>query len=297
MPGEPAASLSGSAAAQAQPAPASAEEASPAEQAAQAERIVLATLAALGRAESISARVRERVRVDDRVIVGAGRYVQSGLGEDQRYRYESSLKSDTETFEILEVCDGLFAWSFRRVGPQPPTLERLDVRRVRERLQQLQPTHDAMVSPYLGGVQRTLSLLRDWFRFVRVEPENLDGVAVWRVEGRWHPEALVLLQPDKKDAIMRPEGIAPHELPDGMPWRVRLLIGRRELFPFRVEWLAIPGRRPVAEREPEPIAVLELFDVRLGEPVDAAAFVYRPSTKGLVDMTDMHVKYLAPLRP
>lgn len=294
-PDEPGASP-GSAAGQ-QPAQASADLASPAEQAAQAERIVLAALAALGRAESISARVRERVRVDDRVIVGAGRYVQSGLGEDQRYRYESSLKSDTETFEILEVCDGLFAWSFRRVGPQPPTLERLDVRRVRERLQQINPTHDAMVSPYLGGIQRTLSLLRDWFRFVRVEPETLDGVAVWKVEGRWHPEALMLLQPDKKEAIMRPEGIAPDELPDGMPWRVRLLISRRELFPFRVEWLAIPGRRPVAGREPEPIAVLELFDVRLGEPVDAAAFVYRPSTKGLVDMTDMHVKYLAPLRP
>ena len=296
-PGAASGSAAGQQSAQAPAELAPAGQASPAEQAAQAERIVLATLAALGRAESISARVRERVRVDDRVIVGAGRYVQSGLGEDQRYRYESSLKSDTETFEILEVCDGLFAWSFRRVGPQPPTLERLDVRRVRERLQQLQPTHDAMVSPYLGGVQRTLSLLRDWFRFVRVEPDNLDGVPVWKVEGRWHPEALMLLQPDKKDAIMRPEGIAPDELPDGMPWRVRLLIGRRELFPFRVEWLAIPGRRPVAGREPEPIAVLELFDVRLGEPVDAAAFVYRPSIKGLVDMTDMHVKYLAPLRP
>ena len=61
-------------------------------------------------------------------------------------------------------------------------------------------------------------------------------------------------------------------------------------------YLAIRMRR-IATREPEPIAVLELFDVRLGEPVDAAAFVYRPSTKGLVDMTDMHVKYLAPLRP
>ena len=293
VPGEPVPAVARAPAAEEQPTP----QASPAEQAAQAERIVLATLAALGRADSISARVRERVRVDDRVIVGAGRYVQSGLGEDQRYRYESSFKSDTETFELLEVCDGLFAWSFRRIGPQPPLLERLDVRRVREKLQQLQPTHDAMVSPYLGGIQRTVSLLRDWFRFVSVEPEQLDGVAVWKVEGRWHPEALMLLQPDKKEAIMRPEGIAPHELPDGMPWRVRLLIGRRELFPFRLEWLAIPGRRPVAPREPEPIAVLELFEVRLGEPVDAAAFVYRPSTKGLVDMTDMHVKYLAPLRP
>ena len=53
-----------------------------ADQADQAERIVAAALTALGRAESISARVRQRVRVDDRVLVGAGRYVQSGLGED-----------------------------------------------------------------------------------------------------------------------------------------------------------------------------------------------------------------------
>jgi hypothetical protein len=93
-----------------------------ADQAAQAERIVAAALAAMGRAESISARVRQRVRIDDRVLVGAGRYVQSGLGEDQRYRYESSMKSDTETFDLLEVCDGLFAWSYRRIGPQPPLL-------------------------------------------------------------------------------------------------------------------------------------------------------------------------------
>ena len=97
----------------------------------------------MGRAESISARVRQRVRVDDRVVVGAGRYVQSGLGEDQRYRYESSMQSDTETFDLLEVSDGLFAWSYRRLGPQPPQLERLDVRRIRERLFQLKPAADA----------------------------------------------------------------------------------------------------------------------------------------------------------
>jgi hypothetical protein len=128
-----------------------------ADQAAQAERIVAAALAAMGRAESISARVRQRVRIDDRVLVGAGRYVQSGLGEDQRYRYESSMKSDTETFDLLEVCDGLFAWSYRRIGPQPPQLERLDVRRIRERLHQLKPADDVVAAPYVGGVQRTLS--------------------------------------------------------------------------------------------------------------------------------------------
>ncbi len=268
-----------------------------ADQAAQAERIVAAALAALGRAESISARVRQRVRVDDRVLVGAGRYVQSGLGEDQRYRYESSMKSDTETFDLLEVCDGLFAWSYRRIGQQPPQLERLDVRRIRDRLQQLKPDNDAPVSPYLGGVQRTMSLLRDWFLFVSVEPTTIDDLPVWKVEGRWNPEMLAALLPALKDAARQEGGITAAALPDGTPWSVRLSIGKRDLFPFRIEWLAIPGSRPVADREPEPIAVLELYEVRLGEPVDAAAFVYKPAIDGLIDLTDSRIKFLTPLRP
>jgi hypothetical protein len=268
-----------------------------ADQAAQAERIVAAALAAMGRAESISARVRQRVRIDDRVLVGAGRYVQSGLGEDQRYRYESSMKSDTETFDLLEVCDGLFAWSYRRIGPQPPQLERLDVRRIRERLHQLKPADDVVAAPYVGGVQRTLSLLRDWFRFTTVEPTVIDDLPVWRIEGRWCGECLALLLPSHKEAAIKPGGITAAELPDGMPWSVRLSIGKRDLFPFRIEWLAIPGRRPVANGEPEPVAVLELYDVRLGEPVDAAAFVYKPAIDGLIDLTETRVKHLTPMRP
>jgi hypothetical protein len=277
--------------------PAAAQTAQEVDQAAQAERIVAAALAAMGRAESISARVRQRVRVDDRVLVGAGRYVQSGLGEDQRYRYESSMKSDTETFDLLEVCDGLFAWSYRRLGTQPPYLERLDVRRIRDRLRQLQPGDTAAVAPHLGGMQRTLGLLRNWFRFVTVEPTAIDDLPIWRIEGRWHAESLGIVLPDLKEAALQPGGIAPEALPDGTPWSVRLSIGKRDLFPFRIEWLAIPGRRPVAARDPEPIAVLELYDVHLGEPVDSAAFVYKPAIEGLVDLTETHAKFLVPQRP
>lgn len=263
----------------------------------QAERIVSATLAALGRVGSISARVRQKVRVGDRVLVGAGRYVQSGLGEDQRYRLEVSMKADTETFDVLEVCDGLFAWSYRRIGTQPPQLERIDVRRVRDRVRQMQPGDDDAVSAHLGGMQRTLALVRSWFHFVAVEPSNIDDMPVWKVEGRWHPQSLATLLPNLADAATRPGGIAPEELPDGMPWSVRLWIGKRDLLPFRIEWLAIPGRRPVAARDPEPVAVLEMYEVRLDEPVDAAAFVYKPATEGLIDVTESHVQRLTPLRP
>ena len=166
----------------------------------QAERIVAAALAGLGRADSISARLRQRVRIGDRVLVGAGRYVQSGQGEDQRYRLESAMKSDTETFEVLEVCDGLFAWSYRRLGPLPAQFVRLVVRRVRVRLRALAVADDASISPHLGGLQRTLALVRDWFRFTTVDPAAIDDMPVWVVVGRWNPDALAAILPDRADA-------------------------------------------------------------------------------------------------
>jgi hypothetical protein len=61
--------------------------------------------------------------------------------------------------------------------------------------------------------------------------------------------------------------------------------------------LAIPGPRPAATTTPEVVAVFELYDVRIGEPVDATAFVYRPALAGLIDVTEQHLKELSPPRP
>lgn len=263
----------------------------------QAERIVSASLAGLARAESVSARLRQRVRIGDRVVTGGGRYVQLGTGEDQRFRLESSLKCDTEEFDLLEVCDGVHAWTYRRMGPNPPQLERIDVRRVRDRLEELKVVERAGVAPYLGGIQRSLALLREWFRFHTVESATIDDVPVWRIEGTWNPDSLALLLPRHAEVIKQAGCLAASRIPDGMAASIRLSIGKRELFPFRIEWLAIPGKRPVADAPLQPIAVMELYDVRIAEPVDASAFVYRPATEGMIDITDGFVAQIVPLRP
>ena len=268
-----------------------------AEEAARAERMLASSLAMLAQADSFSARLRQKVRVGDRVLVGTGRYVQSGRGEDQRYRFESTLTCDTETFELVEVCDGLFAWTFRHYGTDPPQLERLDVRRVREKLGQLQAPEPVTASPYLGGLQRSFGSLRQWFRFVSAEPAEIDGLPVWVVEGRWNPDWLHVILPDVSAAARRPGGITPADLPDGVPWSVRIVVGKSDLLVRRVEWLAIPGTRPVGERPVEPIAVLDLFDIQVDGPIDAAAFFYQPATTGLIDLTEEHLKRLAPMRP
>ncbi len=272
-------------------------EARPAVEDARAERMLSGALAALANAESFSARLRQKARVGDRVLVGTGRYLQLGRGEEQRYRFESTLTCDTETFELVEVCDGVFAWTYRHYGTDTPQLERLDVRRVRERLGQLGVPDPQVTAPYLGGLQRTCAGLRQWFRFASAQPGEVEGLAVWVVDGHWSPDGLAGLMPELAAAARQPGGIAAAELPDGMPWRVRFCIGRSDLVPHRVEWHAIPGPRPAAGGEPEPVAVLELEDVRINGPVDAGAFVYRPAAEGLIDLTEPHVASLTPLRP
>jgi len=43
--------------------------------------------------------------------------------------------------------------------------------------------------------------------------------------------------------------------------------------------------------------VLELYDVRLGDSVDATAFVYDPAEGEMVDTTDTHLTLVGPPRP
>jgi outer membrane lipoprotein-sorting protein len=271
--------------------PAGAEDA-----AAQAERIVSSSLATLAGAESVSLKFRHKVRIGDRVLVGTGRYVQAGRGEEQRFRYDSTLTCDTESFEVTEVCDGLFCWLYRHLGQEPARLERIDVRRIRARLAELKAPDAADGAAYLGGLQRVLRLVRHWLRFTKATPGDLDGQPVWIVEGSWPPENLALILPELKDRVAGGAVPGPADLPDGVPWEVRFWIGRGDLLLRRVEWLAVPGVRPVTDAAAEPIAVLDLHDIEVGGPVDATAFFYQPATEGLIDITDMQVKGLGLMR-
>jgi hypothetical protein len=264
--------------------------------AAQAERIVASSIAVIARAEAVSLKLRQKVRVGDRLHVGTGRYLQSGQGEDQRFRFDTILKGDTETFELTEVSDGLFCWTHRHNAEEQPHLERIDVRRVRARLAQLGAPDAADGAAYLGGLQRSLRLLRHWFRFTRATPGDLGGVPVWNVDGAWAATYLGIVLPELKDRVTVPGGITPADLPDGVPWSIRMAIGRSDLVPHRIEWLAIPGRRPVADAPLEPIAVMELIDVELNGHVDATAFFYQPAAEGLVDVTDMYVGAVSLMR-
>lgn len=278
-----------------------ADAAAAADEAARAERIVASSLARIGRAESVSIRLRQRVRLGDRVLVGAGRYLQAGRGDERRFRFETTLTSDGtstgETFEVTEVSDGLYCWLHRRIGTEPPTLHRIDIRRIRSKLEELGAADPADTAPYVGGLQRNLWWARQWFRFTAATPAEHDGRPVWLVEGRWQPGTLELLLPALAESAGKAGGLRPEQLPDGVPWESRLAIGRGDLLPLRMAFLAIPGTRPVSPAPPEPIAEVEFLEVQLDQPVDAAAFFFQPASQELVDVTDHVVKTMSLMRP
>ncbi|MBU6308565.1 MAG: hypothetical protein KJS77_02335 [Planctomycetes bacterium] len=268
----------------------------PEDAAAQAERIVLSSAAVIARSQSFSVRFRQKARIGDRVLVGTGRYVQSGQGEEQRFRFDSTLTGDSETFEFTEVSDGLFCWTHRHNGEEAASLQRIDIRRVRSKLAELKAPDAADGASYLGGLQRMIRLLRHWFRFTKATPLDLEGQPVWLVEGSWAADLLPIVLPSLKDRVAQEGGIRACDLPDGMPWQVRIAIGRNDLMPRRIEWLAIPGPRPVADGPLEPIAVLDFHDAEIDGPVDPTAFFYQPASAGLIDVTEMTVGTLGLMR-
>jgi hypothetical protein len=81
-----------------------------------------------------------------------------------------------------------------------------------------------------------------------------------------------------------------------MPWQVRIAIGRNDLVPRRIEWLAIPGPRPVADRPLEPIGVMDFHDAEIDGPIDPTAFFYQPASAGLMDVTEREVNSLQLMR-
>jgi outer membrane lipoprotein-sorting protein len=266
------------------------------DQAGRAERMVTASLAGLARAESIQARIRQRVVFSGRLIVGAGTYVQSGIGSEQRFRFESTLKGDTEQFVLQEISDGIVFWTYRKNSTDAPSIERIDIRRVRSQLEKLLNVKQRdmpAVSAYMGGIQRTLALVREWFLFTSATAELLDGVPVWKIDGRWNPEKLAVLLPDKAETIRSEQGLSPEAMPETMPHTVRLILGQRDLFPFRIELFSLQKESHALEQ----MSLFELFDVRIGDPVDASAFVYRPAATGLIDYTESYVNQVVPLRP
>ena len=245
----------------------------------------------LAETPSVVARVRHRMDLFGHQLVGSGNYLQQGRGAEILFRLELKIQTSDRSTSLEQVCDGRFLW-IRRDWSDQATLGRIDLQRVRTahtgagRID----LYDALA---LGGLPNVLRQLNLAFQFEPPLAGRLGDVEIWVVRGNWRAERLAQLLPARKDALLAGDSNLA-DLPPQIPRSVTVLLGKQNLFPYRIEYFhgseeeeASAGR--LANR---PLLTVEFFEVGFGTSIDPLRFSYQPGDLKLSDETDQFLQRL-----
>lgn len=280
--------------------PAAAPEAASAASAAatpNGEALVQQMAAAIAADRSISARIRLHADLFGNQMVGAGVYLQQGLGADRQLRLEIKIPVGERLATLQQVCDGNFLWQYHDLA-EKPALTRVDIHRAQQAMERAggKPLPDLLNGFPYGGLPQLVDSLRQSFRFSRLQAGQLDSLAVWVVAGSWRPAALAPVSPELAQQAADARPLDLKKLPAQMPEEVLLYLGQDDLFPYRIEYRrrsVRPGKAesPVAA-EMSPILIVELYEVRLNSAIDPQQFAFQPGSLEVLDTTEQMLKSL-----
>lgn len=239
---------------------------------------------------SLAASLRYRINLYGQQMVGSGTYLQLGSGDDKLLRLELKLPVGDRVSSLQQVCDGRFLWIHRDL-PGETELARIDLDRVRRAVAQDDLVEGITTPSQLawGGVSKLIEGMAENFEFSAPGRDSIQGIPVWTIEGRWRLDRLRAMLPEQADAIESHESLADIDLPPQLPLRVRVSLGRDDLFPYRMEYLQRDTDRGNALKA---IVAVEFFAVQPGIEIDPLQFVYQPGDVEVVDRTDRFINGL-----
>jgi hypothetical protein len=231
--------------------------------------------AAVGQA-SIAAKIRHRVELTGRALIGTGLYLQQGRGAST-FRLELQLRTTLFATSLQHICDGSHLWILEELDGQK-NVAVVDMGRLQRAQAKSQvPSQPPATLVALAGLPKLLSGLQDNFLFTRVVESRLDELHVWSIEGTWEPAKLAQLLPDQTEKIASGMAVDLSPLAANLPHRVVLHVGSDDLFPYRIEyWRSEPAEDGEAAGREKLIVVMEFYEVQLGGRLDPALFVFRP---------------------
>ncbi|REK15806.1 MAG: hypothetical protein DWQ37_08285 [Planctomycetota bacterium] len=239
-------------------------------------------------APSISAKLRHRVELLDRTLLGTGVYLQQGRGDERKFRLEMELRTVLFATQVQHVCDGSRLWTLEELDGNRDlgTVDLVRLRRGQPSSKGQPPSPTMWLS--LGGLPRLLVHLQEAFVFDKVVESNLDDLCVLSVEGKWTRGKLAAWLPDQRQAIEKGEQPNLGPLTPNVPHRVVLHVGCDDRFPYRIEYWGPADGQGGAEKL---MVVLELYEVQIDAPVDPAQFVFQPP-EGVTprDRTDEYMR-------
>ena len=253
-------------------------------------RLLLGAMAALESTQSLSAEISHEVDVFSKRLIGSGTYFEQFHRPTRLVRLELRLQLGEQTSSLVQVCDGQYLWTYRRLHDDGK-LRRLDVGRITDALQKTED-RDSLAEvgglPGLGGLPKLLHGLDANFDFTAAQAGILklqdDQISVWRLEGHWKPDALARLLPAQKDAIAAGQSVDLSQLPPQAPDSVLLMLGHDDLFPYRIEYHRTSDEHKGGGAS-RALVTMQLYDVVRGAPIPAHRFQYNPGELEFEDET------------
>lgn len=259
-----------------------------------ADALLAGAVGALEECHSIAAGMTCQVDLFGKQWGGGGDYWEERSGPFPKVRIELKMPLGEKTGAMVQICDGQFLWTYRRLIDDEK-LERVDLRRVAAVLGTTAVgTSDSPILGTIGagGLGGLLRELRRNFRFELDRQADLLGVPVAVLRGRWRPERLANLLPDQKDAILKGNEPNYRKLPRHVPTSVVLMLGAKDFFPYRIEYQR--DDKPGADsREESPEQARTLVSVQFeprDERVGPAHFECRPGGIDICDVTETFIK-------
>ncbi len=250
------------------------------------ETLVDRVVSAIAGQSSIGAKIRHRVELEGRALIGTGIYLQQGRGGGRTFRLELELRTSLNATRLQQGCDGNRLWILEEFNG----IKNLTVVDM-ARLHRAQPKSKGPLPETallaLAGLPKLLVRLQETFLFDSVVESRLDDLRVWSIEGKWHPDRLVQLLPEQKEVIESGGAVNLSPLASNLPHRVVLHVGCDDLFPYRIEyWRTETDEKDKdAVGRPTLMAVMELYEVQLGARIDPGQFVFHPGDVAPNDRT------------
>lgn len=225
--------------------------------------------------EWIQAGIRQTMNVGGRKFVATGRHLQ---GPGLRLRRELKVTIGKTSSSLLEVCDGDTLYMKQQID-EAIDLKQVTIKEVLEAIEQAGLTEEQRsgwlrelgltgLAEYLRGIEQT-------HIFDRVEQGTWEGRAVLVFHGRWKPEIIEQYAEEVPSAAGEEEKEEEDDsplailLPEHIPDEVICYLGAENGIPYRLEFRKISVGGKTTE-----LAVIELTNVVIGEPIDEQEFNY-----------------------
>jgi hypothetical protein len=274
-----------------------------------AELFIQRVAAAADQLQSVQARIRYHTNLFGQQTVGAGIYLQQGLGSERKFRLELKTAIGQQLLTLEQVCDGKYLWQYHdsfkpnsgktnHDAPERPIITRVDLVKVRQTLEDADHSGNMNVISQLavGGLPKLLNGLEHSFRYSRVEAGRLDTMPVWIAAGSWLPEAISPVSKQLADQAAHEQPLNLKLLPPQLPEQVWLYLGQDDLFPYRMEYRRRAGTQGrgggAGQEEMLPIVTVEFYEVRLNSPINPREFDYQPGNADILDTTANFLKEL-----